>query len=93
MNKILINEYTQDEFRNELRNIVKAEIREALNPQVDPDKFYSREEAAEMLHISKPTLYMRTKNGQIKASYFGKRVLYKHKDIMSALESVVTIKA
>ena len=74
---------------NWLRKAVREEVANALEAdrqQAKPEKMYSREEVCELLHISKPTLWVKTKNGEIPATHVGRRVLYSQSAINKYVE-------
>ncbi len=74
---------------NWLRTAVREEVANALEAdrqQAKPEKMYSREEVCELLHISKPTLWVKTKNGEIPATHAGRRVLYSESAIKKYME-------
>ena len=50
-----------------------------------PDVLISREEAADLLHISYQTLAKRTQSGEFVAYRVGSRVLYKRAELIAAL--------
>ena len=60
-------------------------LTETLNQQQPPLRLYSRNEAAEMLHMTLPTLYSYTNKGLIKMSKVGRRCLYTEEAIRKAL--------
>ncbi|MBI9057775.1 MAG: helix-turn-helix domain-containing protein [Labilibaculum sp.] len=50
------------------------------------EKTYSRNEVCEILHITLPTLWKKTKAGVITSVKFGSRVLYNESEILRILE-------
>ena len=74
---------------NWLRAAVREEVANALDAdreKAKPEKMYSREEVCAMLHISKPTLWAKTKSGEIPATHAGRRVLYSQSAIKNYME-------
>ena len=74
---------------NWLRTAVREEVANALEAdrqQAKPEKMYSREEVCALLHISKPTLWAKTKSGEIPATHAGRRVLYSATNIKKYME-------
>ena len=66
-------------FETWLRATVRDEMQrtlEADRQKAKPERNYSRDEVCALLHISKPTLWQKTKNGEIEATHIGRRVLY-----------------
>lgn len=57
----------------------------ATRAEAAPDSLISREEAADLLHISYQTLSKRTQAGEFVAYRVGTRVLYKRAELIAAL--------
>lgn len=71
-----------------LRHTVRDEMERTLaadHQKQKPVKQYSREETAEMLGISKITLWSMEKKGKIKAKRIGRRVLFDESEIKRIL--------
>lgn len=73
-------------FNNHLRPY----LQKLHSPTPEP-RFYSRHETAKILGIALSTLSEKTKNGTIKASRLGGRVLYSDADIQNALTQIRTV--
>lgn len=72
-----------------LRGIVSNEVSKVLQQKEQekkPEKTYSRDEVCERLKISKPTLWKKTKKGEIKATKIGRRVVYSESEVNRLLE-------
>ncbi len=57
-----------------------------LEKEKEP-RFYTRKEAAELLHVTLPTLNEYTKQGRLKSKHINGRVLYDANEIDSAVEN------
>lgn len=71
-----------------LRAAVRQEVEEAIEADRQkkrPPKMYTRDEVCQLLNISKPTLWHRTKSGDIKATHVHRRVLYSEEEINRVL--------
>lgn len=67
-----------------LRKTVREEMERTLNDdnqKKKPERMLSRDEVAHMLNISLPTLWAKTKTGEIKATHIGRRVLYSESEV------------
>ena len=76
-------------FENWIRSAVRDEMLKTLEAdraQAKPEKMLTREEVCEILHISKPTLWQRTKKGKIECVRVGRRVLYAESTIKKYME-------
>lgn len=76
-------------LEDNIRKIVREEVFRALEEYhnaVKPKHLYSREEVCVLLDISKPTLWNITKEGFIKSTKIGRRVLYSEEAIKEYLE-------
>ncbi len=72
-----------------LRGVVSDEVRKTLNEEqqkAKPERNLTRDEVCELLHISKPTLWKKTKQGEISAITIGRRVLYSESEVKRYLE-------
>ncbi len=68
----------------QLTEVVRAAVRaelEAAAEREKPKKLLSRDEVCELLGISKPTLWQKTKSGEINATHIGRRVLYSQEEV------------
>lgn len=70
----------QDWISTTIRDEVEKAL-EADRQKLKPCKQFSRDEVCEMLKISKPTLWAKTKAGEIRATHIGRRVLYDEAEI------------
>lgn len=71
-------------FENWLRQTVREEMESVLiadRNKKKPERMLSRDEVARMLNISLPTLWAKTKSGEIKATHIGRRVLYSESEV------------
>lgn len=71
-------------FENWLRQTVREEMESVLiadRNKKKPERMLSRDEVARMLNISLPTLWAKTKTGEIKATHIGRRVLYSESEV------------
>jgi excisionase family DNA binding protein len=69
---------------DELRSIVMECVESALSKPVEP-KYYTRQEVADILHVTLPTLRAMVIKGQIKQEKVGTRVLFDSVSIDAAV--------
>ena len=72
-----------------IREAVSQEVSKALeadHARQKPEKMYTRDEVCQMLSISLPTLWARTKAGDLQCKKVGRRVLYPESEVKKALE-------
>lgn len=75
-------------FENWLRNTVRDEMDRTLEAEREkarPERNLTRDEVCNLLHISKPTLWKKTKQGEISAITIGRRVLYAESEVRRVL--------
>lgn len=80
---ILLNEFLPM-VTNWIRSTISEEVERALEAdrqKQKPSKQYTRDEVCKMLNISKPTLWTKTKSGELRATHIGRRVLYDEAEI------------
>lgn len=73
-----------------LRNVVADEVRKTIESEqqkAKPERYLNREEVCELIGISKPTLWKKTKDGEIKATKVGSRVTYAESEVKRFLDS------
>lgn len=72
-----------------LRGIVSNEVSKVLQQKEQekkPEKTYTRDEVCEIAHVSKVTLWKKTKSGEIRATKIGRRVVYMETELKKILE-------
>lgn len=76
-----------------LENWLRAAVRDEMSKTLEadrlkakPERNYSRDEVCAMLHISKPTLWQKTKSGELECVRVGRRVLYSESTIKKYME-------
>ena len=96
MNKIVLDSLTEalEPLIDEVVELLAAKTWEKIQELIKPPepKYYNRKEAAEILHITLPTLANLTSNGRITAKKVGRRVLYDSAEIDSLVTSGEPIK-
>lgn len=80
MNGIFLNEITADD----LRQIVADEVRKALQEKPAPRQ-YTREQVAEMCHITLATLHNWVRQGRLHPTKVNGRVLFAEEEINNLL--------
>lgn len=74
--------------QNWIRTAIREEVSKALaedHAAQKPTKQYTRREVCKLLNISMPTLWAKTKNGEIRATKIGRRVLYSEREVQRLL--------
>lgn len=67
-----------------VRQLMHEEVVNALQAEKEkqqPQRTYTREQVADMLHISLPTLWSMQKKGEINPTRVGRRVLFTEEEI------------
>ena len=86
-NKTILNNLLSDAlpFIEEwLRGVVSDEVRKAVEQERKkerPERYLSRDEVCQLIGISKPTLWKKTRDGEIKATTIGRRVTYAESEV------------
>jgi excisionase family DNA binding protein len=91
INSTLIQNLTPEELSETLRSVIREEL-SLLNPKETAPRYLSRQEVANLLKISLPTLNEYTRTGIIKGSRVGSRVLYDEVNIKDAIKDIPTLK-
>lgn len=71
-------------FETWLRSTVRDEMQKTLEADREkarPVRMLSRDEVCAMANISMPTLWQKTKKGEIEATHIGRRVLYSELEV------------
>lgn len=75
----------------ELITLIEDSLRKILSAQPatpQPDSYITRQKAAEILHITLPTLLTWTLEGKVKGYRIGRRVLYKKNEVDKAVTEI-----
>ncbi|HEY5125559.1 MAG TPA: helix-turn-helix domain-containing protein [Ignavibacteria bacterium] len=91
MNSTLIQNVTAEEFSETIRLVIREEI-SAIQIKESAPRFLSRQEVANLLKISLPTLNEYTRTGIIKGFRIGSRVLYDELSVKEAVKDIPTLK-
>lgn len=91
INSTIIHSVTPEEFSEAIRSIIREELSRFNHPETAP-RFLSRQEVANLLKISLPTLNEYTRTGIIKGSRVGTRVLYDEASIKEAVKAIPALK-
>ena len=74
---------------NWLRGVVADEVRRTIEEErqkARPERYLSRDEVCKLIGISKPTLWRKTKEGEIKSVTIGRKVTYAESEIKRFME-------
>lgn len=92
----IMTTYTEDEFEalclKCFGKILPREVEPIISSQALTKTILTRQETAELLSLSLPTLHDYTKRGLIKAYRLGNKVRYRLEDIENALVQIKTRK-
>lgn len=72
-----------------LRGVVSDEVSRTLENErkkARPERYLSRDEVCQLIGISKPTLWKKTRDGEIKATTIGRRVTYAESEVKRFME-------
>ena len=91
---LILTTIAETDFREIVSAAVRTEMAAMYPPQkvTAPPEFLTRQETAERLKISLPTLFAWSKSGVIQGYRIQGRVLYKSNEIDSSLIAMQTIK-
>jgi excisionase family DNA binding protein len=78
---------TREDLFQLIRDAVKAELSNIPKPKED-EKFISSAEVCKMLNISRGTLHNWSQADKIRKYSIGGRVLYKHSEVVEAVEKI-----
>ena len=72
-----------------LRGVIRDEVRRTIEEErqkARPERYLARDEVCQLIGISKPTLWKKTKDGEIKATTVGRRVTYAESEVKRFME-------
>lgn len=87
--KYFVTNYDRNEIITMIREALHEEVTESLEQQKKDKDFnilLTRQEVAQQLRISLPSLHNYQKSGILKSYRIGKRVLFKKGEVMEALQ-------
>lgn len=88
--KFFVTTYDRNEIIAMIKEAFKEELMDCLDQQTkgkDYNILLSRQEVAQLLKISLPTLFNYQKSGILKSYRIGSRVLFKNGEVMEALQT------
>lgn len=94
MTNILFTGINVNELLEQFGQLIDSKLREfvSLHTPKNQSKFISRQEVADLLKISLPTLNDWTKLGWLQSYKLGNRVLYKEEEVLVCIDKVATYK-
>jgi predicted DNA-binding transcriptional regulator AlpA len=81
-NQIFLNGITLEQLAEALAPLMQQPV---AQPQPEND-LITRDQACELLHINKTSLWKHTKSGRLKSFGIGNRVLYKRSEILESVK-------
>ncbi|MGG9964484.1 helix-turn-helix domain-containing protein [Ferruginibacter sp. SUN106] len=83
-----------DEFQELIQNTIKNELKKfSIVPQPTPqDDLMSIEDAGALLHVSKVTIHKWKKKKLIQAYRIGRKIYFKRRELIEAINSTVLIR-
>lgn len=96
-NEILLNGISFEQLENSIKTIVSETVQNAVagitsTAKDETPELQTRQETADYLGVSLPTLHEWTKKGIIPAKRIGTRIRYDKRAVMDALKDVETLK-
>ncbi len=92
MKKIILFEQSSKEFKDEIIKSIKDELKSLLFNNSDlstSEKYYTREQTAELLSVNLTTLWNWKKKGLLTPYGIGRRVYYRASDIEKAMVELI----
>ncbi len=86
-NAIQLFNISPEQFKSDILQGIEELISKHIKENNSQDKLLTRQEVAELLSISLPTLRSYVKRGLIKENRIGSRVLYKKSDVIEFTNS------
>ena len=94
MQNVIFSQVPIEDLQGMIEGAVQRTMNQLLNkePQNQNDELVTRQQAANLLGISLPTLHHYSKHGFIPAYRIGSRVRFKKSELMDCLKKVQTSK-
>ena len=92
MEQQILTTYSKNDIFKIVSEAVETTVSKLLRTQPTDPTLLTRQQTAQILSISLPTLDDYTRHGIIPASRIGTRIRYKKADIYTALKEISTIK-
>ena len=90
---VIIQAVSIDDLRLMVKEVVSEVISDMIpKPPTQPPEYLTRQQACDILQVSKVTLSKWSKSGILKAYRISSRVRYKQSEIEEALQEIRTIK-
>lgn len=94
MENIILFSIPLEQLEKSIAKVLEDKLQSLTQQQNNSEgkKYATRDEVANMLHISKPTLNHLTKTGILTSYRIGSRILYDVKEVESSLHQIITTK-
>lgn len=89
---VQIEQITISELKTLIADVLQNEVKQPETTIQEDTEYITRQETAEILRISLPTLNEYTKKGILPGYRLGSRVRYKKNEVENALKRIQTIK-
>ena len=90
-NSIILQNVSREELLQDLRSMIEEVLNEKLRPE-SPKEYLTRNEVAEKLRSSLPTIDRMTASGVLIGYRHGRRILYRADQVESALTQIEALK-
>ena len=87
-NSVIIQQITPEQLREMISEIFTQKISDLQPHQEQTPKYLTRQETADLLHVSLVTLHQWNREGTLKPRRIGNRVLYRLSEIEETLEKI-----
>lgn len=89
---LFIENITPEDLKKIISDAIQERLKNLSPAPKEPSAYLTREETADLLRISLPTLIDYTKRGYIKGHRIGSRVLYHRDEIEDSVKEIQTVK-
>lgn len=91
--KFILHSTPIGDLKEIIREVVTGVLKDNSKVSAaDSNKLYTRQEVADLLGLSLPTVHTYTQEGIIKGYRLGTQIRYKHSDVEKALKEIEVIK-
>lgn len=86
MEQVILTPVPVNELAGEIARAVRSELDANASPQPQPEELLTRQQAAELVGVTLPTLRAYTRQGHLTAYRIGTRVRYKRNELVDGLK-------
>ncbi len=84
--RVILTQVPVSDLVKEITKAIREELGSETKATSPTEELLSRKEAAQLMHITLPTLRAHTRSGRFSAYRIGRRILYKKSELLASMK-------